>query len=157
MKKKNNSQIKVMEAFKEKGIQIEILNLEQSTKTSIEAAEAVGCKLEQIAKSIIFSDSNKNLIHIFVSGPNRVDLVRFKESTGITLVNADAQFVRDKTGFAIGGVAPLGHVEKPTYFFDESLLSYDLIWCAGGTPNSLFEIKTIDLVESINPKIVRLI
>ncbi len=146
-----------MEAFKEKGIQIEILNLEQSTKTSIEAAEAVGCKLEQIAKSIIFSDSNKNLIHIFVSGPNRVDLVRFKESTGITLVNADAQFVRDKTGFAIGGVAPLGHVEKPTYFFDESLLSYDLIWCAGGTPNSLFEIKTIDLVESINPKIVRLI
>tara|TARA_B100001250_G_C19696870_1_gene742939 strand:- start:216 stop:689 length:474 start_codon:yes stop_codon:yes gene_type:complete len=157
VKKKNNSQIKVMEAFKEKGIQIEILNLEQSTKTSIEAAEAVGCKLEQIAKSIIFSDSNKNLIHIFVSGPNRVDLVRFKESTGITLVNADAQFVRDKTGFAIGGVAPLGHVEKPTYFFDESLLSYDLIWCAGGTPNSLFEIKTIDLVESINPKIVRLI
>ena len=142
-----------MEAFKEKGIQIEILNLEQSTKTSIEAAEAVGCKLEQIAKSIIFSDSNKNLIHIFVSGPNRVDLVRFKESTGITLVNADAQFVRDKTGFAIGGVAPLGHVEKPTYFFDESLLSYDLIWCAGGTPNSLFEIKTIDLVESINPKL----
>ncbi len=146
-----------MEAFKEKGIQIEILNLEQSTKTSIEAAEAVGCKLEQIAKSIIFSDSNKNLIHIFVSGPNRVDLVRFKESTGITLVNADAQFVRDKTGFAIGGVAPLGHVEKPTYFFDESLLSYDLIWCAGGTPNSLFEIKTIDLVESINPEIVKLI
>tara|TARA_B100000700_G_scaffold86233_1_gene97007 strand:+ start:2908 stop:3381 length:474 start_codon:yes stop_codon:yes gene_type:complete len=157
VKKKNNSQIKVMEAFKEKGIQIEILNLEQSTKTSIEAAEAVGCKLEQIAKSIIFSDSNKNLIHIFVSGPNRVDLVRFKESTGITLVNADAQFVRDKTGFAIGGVAPLGHVEKPTYFFDESLLSYDLIWCAGGTPNSLFEIKTIDLVESINPEIVKLI
>ena len=146
-----------MEAFKEKGIQIEILNLEQSTKTSIEAAKAVGCKLEQIAKSIIFSDSNKNLIHIFVSGPNRVDLVGFKESTGITLVNADAQFVRDKTGFAIGGVAPLGHVEKPTYFFDESLLSYDLIWCAGGTPNSLFEIKTIDLVESINPKIVKLI
>ena len=146
-----------MEAFKEKGIQIEILNLEQSTKTSIEAAEAVGCKLEQIAKSIIFSDSNKNLIHIFVSGPNRVDLVRFKKSTGITLVNADAQFVRDKTGFAIGGVAPLGHVEKPTYFFDESLLSYDLIWCAGGTPNSLFEIKTINLVESINPEIVKLI
>ena len=146
-----------MDAFKEKGIQIEILNLEQSTKTSIEAAEAVGCKLEQIAKSIIFSDSNKNLIHIFVSGPNRVDLVRFKESTGITLVNADAQFVRDKTGFAIGGVAPLGHVEKPTYFFDESLLSYDLIWCAGGTPNSLFEIKTINLVESINPEIVKLI
>ncbi len=157
MKKKNNSQIKVINAFKEKGIQIEILNLEQSTKTSIEAAEAVGCKLEQIAKSIIFSDSNKNLIHIFVSGPNRVDLVKFKESTGITLVDANAQFVRDKTGFAIGGVAPLGHIEKPAYFFDESLLSYDLIWCAGGTPNSLFEIKTIDLVESINPKIVKLI
>ena len=133
-----------MEAFKEKGIQIEILNLEQSTKTSIEAAEAVGCKLEQIAKSIIFSDSNKNLIHIFVSGPNRVDLVRFKDSTGITLVNADAQFVREKTGFAIGGVAPLGHIEKPTFKSDS-------------IENGTAEIKTIDLVESINPKIVKLI
>ena len=65
MKKSNNSQSKVIEAFRQKGIEIEILNLEQSTKTSIEAAAAVGCKLEQIAKSIIFKDSNNNLIHIF--------------------------------------------------------------------------------------------
>ena len=157
MKKSNNSQKKVARAFKAKNIQIKILNLEQSTKTSIEAANAVGCKLEQIAKSIIFKDSNNNLIHIFVSGPNRVNFSSFEESTGIKLHTADAKFVRDKTGFAIGGVAPLGHIEKPIYFIDEMLLKYKLLWCAGGTPNSLFEIKSIELLQAINPEIVKLV
>jgi|TARA_B110000263_G_C15112200_1_gene420361 prolyl-tRNA editing enzyme YbaK/EbsC (Cys-tRNA(Pro) deacylase) len=157
MKKSNNSQRKVVDSFKSKGIEIEVLNLEQSTKTSVEAAEVVGCKLEQIAKSIIFKDSNNNLIHIFVSGPNRVNFSNFEESTGIKLVNADAKFVRDKTGFAIGGVAPLGHIEEPIYFLDETLLKYDLVWCAGGTPNSLFKIKSKNLLQAINPKIVKLI
>ena len=157
MKKSNNSQKKVIRAFKAKNIQIKILNLEQSTKTSIEAANVVGCKLEQIAKSIIFKDSNNNLVHIFVSGPNRVDFSSFEESTGIKLHNADAKFVRDKTGFAIGGVAPLGHIEEPIYFIDEMLLEYKLVWCAGGTPNSLFEIKSIELLQAINPEIVKLV
>ena len=157
MKKSNNSQNKVIESFKSKGIEIEILNLKQSTKTSVEAAEAVGCKLEQIAKSIIFKDSRNNLVHIFVSGPNRVNFSSFEESTGIKLENTDAKFVRDKTGFAIGGVAPLGHIEEPIYFLDEMLLKYELVWCAGGTPNSLFEIKSENLLQAINPEIVKLI
>ena len=156
MKKSNHSQNKVIEGFKSKGIEIEILNLEQSTKTSIEAAEAVGCKLEQIAKSIIFKDTNNNLIHIFVSGPNKVSFSSFEKATGIILNNADAKFVRDKTGFAIGGVAPLGHIEKPKYFLDEMLLDYEIVWCAGGTPNSLFEIKSENLLQAINPEIVKL-
>ena len=156
MKKSNHSQNKVIEGFKSKGIEIQILNLEQSTKTSIEAAEAVGCKLEQIAKSIIFKDTNNNLIHIFVSGPNKVSFSSFEKATGIILNNADAKFVRDKTGFAIGGVAPLGHIEKPKYFLDEMLLDYEIVWCAGGTPNSLFEIKSENLLQAINPEIVKL-
>ena len=127
MKKSNHSQNKVIEGFKSKGIEIQILNLEQSTKTSIEAAEAVGCKLEQIAKSIIFKDTNNNLIHIFVSGPNKVSFSSFEKETGIILNNADAKFVRDKTGFAIGVVAPLGHIEKPKYFLDESRHNYPLM------------------------------
>jgi len=157
MKKSNNSQEKVIRAFETKNIQIKILNLEQSTKTSIEAANAVGCKLEQIAKSIIFKDSNNNLIHIFVSGPNRVNFQTFEESTGIKLHTADAKFVRDKTGFAIGGVAPLGHIEEPIYFLDETLLEHEVVWCAGGTPNSLFEIKSIELLKAINLEIVKLV
>ena len=83
------SQNKVINAFRSKGIEIEILNLAQSTKTSVEAAEAVGCKIEQIAKSIIFRDSNNNLIHIFVSGPNKVNFSSCEEETGIKLINAD--------------------------------------------------------------------
>tara|TARA_Y100000590_G_scaffold417766_1_gene517833 strand:- start:468 stop:941 length:474 start_codon:yes stop_codon:yes gene_type:complete len=157
MKKSNNSQNKVINAFRSKGIEIEILNLVQSTKTSVEAAEAVGCKIEQIAKSIIFRDSSNNLVHIFVSGPNKVNFSSFEEETGIKLENADAKFVRDKTGFAIGGVAPLGHIEDPLFFLDEMLLNYDTVWCAGGTPNSLFEIKSENLLQSINPRIVKLI
>ena len=157
MKKSNNSQEKVIRAFETKNVQIKILNLEQSTKTSIEAANAVGCKVEQIAKSIIFKDSNNNLIHIFVSGPNRVNFLSFEESTGIKLHTADAKFVRDKTGFAIGGVAPLGHIEEPIYFLDETLLEHKVVWCAGGTPNSLFEIKSIDLLKAINLEIVKLV
>ena len=65
----------------------------------------------------------------------------FEESTGIKLVNAGAKFVRHKTGFVIGGVAPLGHIEEPIYFLDETLLKYDLAWCVGGTPNSLFKLN----------------
>ena len=81
----------------------------------------------------------------------------FEESTGIKLVNTDAKFVRDKKGFVIGGVAPLGHIEEPIYFLDETLLKYDLVWCAGGTPNSLFKIKSKNLLQTINPEIVKLI
>ena len=78
MKKKHNSQLKVVEAFKEKGIEIEILNLDVSTKTSQEAAEAVKCDIKQIAKSIVFFENNQNkLVQIFVSGSNRVNLESF--------------------------------------------------------------------------------
>ena len=107
--KKHNSQQKVIEAFKEENINIEILNLDVSTKTSQEAADAVNCDIKQIAKSIVFFESSKNkLVQIFVSGPNRVNLESFQKQTNLTIEKADADFVRESTGFAIGGVAPLG-------------------------------------------------
>ena len=86
MKKKHNSQLKVVEAFKEKGIEIEILNLDVSTKTSQEAADAVNCDIKQIAKSIVFFESiQKKLVQIFVSGPNRVNLKSFESQTNLTI------------------------------------------------------------------------
>ncbi len=119
MKKKHNSQLKVVDAFKQKGIEIDILNLDVSTKTSQEAADAVGCDIEQIAKSIVFFESIQNkLVQIFVSGPNKVNLESFQNQTNLRIEKADAEYVRESTGFAIGGVAPLGHKNRPLYLND---------------------------------------
>ena len=158
MKKKHNSQLKVVEAFKEKGIEIEILNLEVSTKTSQEAADAVNCDIKQIAKSIVFFESiQKKLVQIFVSGPNRVNLKSFENQTNLTIEKADADYVRESTGFAIGGVAPLGHKIKPLYFFDNTLVDFDEVWCAAGTPSSLFKLKTKDLLKVTEVQILNII
>jgi len=158
LKKKHNSQLKVVEAFKEKGIEIEILNLEVSTKTSQEAADAVNCDIKQIAKSIVFFESiQKKLVQIFVSGPNRVNLKSFENQTNLTIEKADADYVRESTGFAIGGVAPLGHKIKPLYFFDNTLVDFDEVWCAAGTPSSLFKLKTKDLLNVTEAKILNII
>ena len=156
LKKKLYSQVKVIEAFKANNLNIEVLNLSVSTKTSKEAANAVGCKLSQIAKSIVFYEvDHKKLVQIFVSGPNRVDVDIFQKHTGLRIEKADANFVRESTGFAIGGVAPLGHVNKPIYYFDETLIQFEEVWCAAGTPSSLFKIKTSDLLKVCEPKILQ--
>ena len=158
MKKKQNSQKKVIEAFKDQGINIEILNLDVSTKTSQEAADAVKCDIKQIAKSIVFFESSKNkLVQIFVSGPNRVNLESFKKQTNLIIEKADADYVRKSTGFAIGGVAPLGHENKPLYFFDDTLIEFNEVWCAAGTPSSLFKLKTKDLLKVTEAKILNII
>ena len=158
MKKKHNSQEKVIEAFKQENINIEILNLDVSTKTSQEAADAVNCNIKQIAKSIVFFESSKNkLVQIFVSGPSRVNLETFQNQTKLKIEKADADYVRESTGFAIGGVAPLGHKNKPLYFFDSTLVEFDELWCAAGTPSSLFKLKTEDLLKVTQAKILNII
>ena len=158
MKKKHNSQLKVIDAFKQKGIEIDILNLDVSTKTSKEAADAIGCDIEQIAKSIVFFESIQNkLVQIFVSGPNKVNLESFQNQTNLRIEKADAEYVRESTGFAIGGVAPLGHKNRPLYFIDETLIDFHEVWCAAGTPSSLFKLKTEDLLKATEAKILNII
>ena len=158
MKKKHNSQLKVIDAFKQKGIEIDILNLDVSTKTSQEAADAVGCDIEQIAKSIVFFESIQNkLVQIFVSGRNKVNLESFQNQTNLRIEKADAEYVRESTGFAIGGVAPLGHKNRPLYFIDETLIDFHEVWCAAGTPSSLFKLKTEDLLKATEAKILNII
>ena len=158
MKKKHNSQLKVIDAFKQKGIEIDIFNLDVSTKTSQEAADAVGCDIEQIAKSIVFFESIQNkLVQIFVSGPNKVNLESFQNQTNLRIEKADAEYVRESTGFAIGGVAPLGHKNRPLYFIDETLIDFHEVWCAAGTPSSLFKLKTEDLLKATEAKILNII
>ena len=158
MKKKHNSQEKVIEAFKEENINIEILNLDVSTKTSQEAADAVNCDIKQIAKSIVFFERTKNKpVQIFISGPNRVNLESFQNQTNLSIEKADADYVRENTGFAIGGVAPLGHKNSPIYFMDNTLVEFDEVWCAAGTPSSLFKLKTEDLLRVTEAKILNII
>ncbi len=158
MKKKHNSQEKVIEAFKEENINIEILNLDVSTKTSQEAADAVNCDIKQIAKSIVFFESTKNkLVQIFVSGPNRVNFESFQKQTNLMIEKADADYVRENTGFAIGGVAPLGHKNSPLYFMDNTLVEFEEVWCAAGTPSSLFKLKIEDLLRVTEAKKINII
>lgn len=126
----------------------EVLEFETSTRTAAEAAAAIGCTVGQIAKSLIFraSDSGRPVLAI-ASGSVRVDEARLSGLLGEDIGRADAVFVREQTGYAIGGVPPVGHRSESAIFIDETLLSFDTIWAAGGTPNSVFRLKPDDLVR----------
>jgi len=125
-----------------------VRQLDRPTRSAAEAAAAVGCDLAQIAKSLVFRGSTSGRpILIITSGANRVDEEAVAQHVGERLERAGADFVRAATGYAIGGVPPLAHASPLATFIDEDLLAYPTIWCAGGTPNALFEIDSIELVR----------
>ena len=111
------------------------------TRTAADAAAAVGCSVAQIAKSIVFraqGDHAGRAAVVITSGANRVDAAKASAALGVKLARADAEWVRATTGFAIGGVAPIGHVAPPLVLLDEDLLALDPIWAAAGTPSYVF-------------------
>ncbi len=139
---------KVQDALKNLGFSIEVVELEATTRTSAEAAQAVGCKVEQIAKSLIFQTKiTHRPILVIASGPNRVNEKKMAELISEPIGKADADFVRQHTGFAIGGVPPVGHLEKIEIFIDEDLLQYGEIWAAAGSPHAVFKLTPSDLVK----------
>lgn len=127
----------------------------ESTRTAQEAADRAGCELGQIVKSLIFRGrtSGKPIL-VLTSGPNRVNEKQIHEYAGEPIGKADADFVRTVTGFAIGGVPPIGHAQKMEVYLDEDFLQYKTIWAAAGTPNAIFELKTEDLQKMTNGKVV---
>lgn len=137
---------RVQQALQELGLTSQILELEASTRTSQQAAEAIGCSVSQIAKSLVFrgAQSDKAIL-VIASGSNRVNEARLAELVGEPIGKADAQFVRRVTGYVIGGVAPVGHLEKLETYIDSDLLQYEEIWAAGGTPHSVFPLTPKDL------------
>ena len=139
---------KVRDALEVLGFPNEVMELQSTTRTSAEAAQAVGCRVEQIAKSIVFQgkDSHKPIL-VVASGPNRVNEKRIAEFISEPLGKADADYVRKKTGVVIGGVPPIGHLEKLEIFIDEDLLQYNEIWAAAGTPNAVFMLTPSDLIK----------
>ena len=130
------------------GEDFQVLEFDASTRTAADAAAAIGCTVGQIAKSLIFRamDSGRPVLAI-ASGSVRVDEARLSALLGEDIGRADAAFVREQTGFVIGGVPPIGHRTPPVIFIDETLLDFDTIWAAGGTPNAVFRLRPDDLVR----------
>jgi len=140
---------KVQEALTKLGISAEIIKLPQTTRTATEAATALKCDVSQIAKSIVFEGVTSGFgVLVIVSGANRVSEEIVSKIVGEQIKKASPEFVRDKTGFAIGGVPPLGHLNPMKILIDEDLLKYDKVWTAGGTPNSVFSISMRDLLAA---------
>ena len=141
----SSSALKVQAAL---GEGFEVLEFETSTRTAADAAAAIGCTVGQIAKSLIFraTESGRPVLAI-ASGSIRVDEQRVSELLGEVIGRADSGFVREHTGFAIGGVPPIGHRTPPVVFIDETLLTFDTIWAAAGTPNAVFRLTPEDLVR----------
>lgn len=123
------------------GLDIEIIQLTIPTKTAQEAADAMGCEVDQILKSIIFLGQDSGDCVLFMTaGGNRVDETKASAIVGEALGRADAAVIRTQTGFAIGGVSPLGHISNIRKFIDPRLMQFQSIWAAAGTPHSMFSI-----------------
>ena len=147
---------KIQDLLNTLGYNYTVLEHAESTRTAQEAADRAGCALGQIVKSLIFkgNDSGKPIL-VLTSGANRVDEKRIHEYAGESIGRANADFVRAVTGYAIGGVPPVGHVQPMDTYIDEDFLQYPTVWAAAGTPNAIFELKTDDLQKMTNGKVVR--
>jgi prolyl-tRNA editing enzyme YbaK/EbsC (Cys-tRNA(Pro) deacylase) len=139
---------KVQEALASRGLDCKVREMPGTTRTAQEAATAIGCRVAQIAKSLIFKTRQTNRsILVIASGPNRVNENRLAEVIGEPLDKADPDFVRDCTGFAIGGVPPVGHAQPVRTYIDKDLLDHDQIWAAAGTPHAVFPLTPADLIR----------
>lgn len=146
---------RIKEILKNFGLNCEIIEFSQTTRTSLDAAKAIGCRVEQIGKSIIFRGINSNKAYLVIaSGGNRINEERFSKIVGEAIEKGNPDFVREKTGFIIGGVPPFGHKEPLETFIDEDLFLYDEIWCAGGTPNTVFKLTPQDLLKITQAKVI---
>jgi prolyl-tRNA editing enzyme YbaK/EbsC (Cys-tRNA(Pro) deacylase) len=118
----------------------------ESTATAAAAAAAIGIQVEQIVKSLVFMAGEQPIL-VLASGPNRVDVHKLGVLTGEPITRASADQVRQHTGFAVGGVPPIGHAQPLATYIDRDLLEYDEVWAAAGTPNTVFAITPPDLVR----------
>jgi prolyl-tRNA editing enzyme YbaK/EbsC (Cys-tRNA(Pro) deacylase) len=152
----SSSALKVQQALNAIGMHLEVVELPSSTRTSQEAAQAVGCQVGQIAKSIVFQTLNsRRAVLVIASGPNRVDEATLAGLVGEPIGKADADFVRQQTGFVIGGVPPLGHTEPLQTFIDQDLLQYPEIWAAAGTPHAVFRLDPADLPKMTGGVVIK--
>jgi prolyl-tRNA editing enzyme YbaK/EbsC (Cys-tRNA(Pro) deacylase) len=137
----NPSAARVQAALARAGLGYRVIEFPNTTRTAQEAATAIGCEVAQIAKSIVFRiRGDLRPVLVIASGVNRIDEGKVAALVGEPIEKADAAYVRQVTGFAIGGVPPVGHTAPIVTLIDEDLLQYSVIWAAAGTPNAVFEL-----------------
>lgn len=137
------------------GFPYQVVESSHTTRSAADAAKAIGCGIEQIAKSIVFRSKGTNRpILVIASGPNRVNSEKIGEYCAEPIEMADADFVKRRTGFVIGGVPPVGHLEQLETYIDEDLLRYEEIWAAAGTPNAVFGLPPGDLIKMTGGRVV---
>lgn len=149
----------VQDALSYKGLECTVVEFPASTRTAVEAAAAIGCEVAQIVKSLIFKtkETGKPVL-VLASGSNRVDEKLIEQAVGEKIIKADADFVREVTGFAIGGIPPIGHKQKiECIFIDEDLLKFDALWAAAGTPNAVVTLRSPDLLEMTGGKVIKVV
>ncbi|MFU8880998.1 MAG: YbaK/EbsC family protein [Rhodobacterales bacterium] len=141
----SKSMARVRRALEEAGLHVGIHALGEA-RTAAQAAQVAGCAIDQIAKSIIFVGQDSGRAVLFLTaGGNQVDSARASTVAGEPLGKADAALIRAQTGFAIGGVAPIGHLQPVRAFLDPRLMDFSVIWAAAGTPHHIFPIAPADL------------
>ncbi len=140
---------RVKAALRDAGLEVEIMETGADTRTAAQAAAVAGCHVDQIAKSIIFrGEASQQAILFLTAGGNRVSESRASELAGEALGKADAALIRAQTGFAIGGVSPVGHLNPIRAFMDPRLMEFDTVWAAAGTPHHIFRIAP-DVVQRL--------
>jgi prolyl-tRNA editing enzyme YbaK/EbsC (Cys-tRNA(Pro) deacylase) len=137
------------------GVQAEVREFEASTATASQAAAALGTSVGRIVKSLVFLAGDAPIV-VLASGPNRVDTRKLGQLLGRRVRRAEADHVRAATGFAIGGVPPVGHTQPLPVYVDRDLLDYDLVWAAAGSPNAVFPIDPHQLVRISGGQVVDL-
>jgi prolyl-tRNA editing enzyme YbaK/EbsC (Cys-tRNA(Pro) deacylase) len=143
---------RIQDLIAARGLPHQVIEFEQTTRSAADAAAAIGCTVAQIAKSIVFKAASGAPVLVIASGPNRIDEAKVAAALGEPIGKADAEFVRTTTGFAIGGVPPLGHAQKPHTLIDRDLLALQTIWAAAGTPNAVFQLTPDELVAMTGGK-----
>ncbi|MEY3128106.1 MAG: hypothetical protein RIS06_662 [Actinomycetota bacterium] len=145
----NASVIRVQNFLTNAGLTSQIVALSDSARTAAEAAEALGIEVGQVASSIVFKLPNETPLLVITSGRHRVDTKLVASALGVEkLHRADADFVRDASGFAIGGVSPLGWISKPEIILiDEALSDYDVVWAAAGHPHAVYPTTYDELIQ----------
>lgn len=146
---------RVREALEERGFAPRVVELDQTARSAAEAAQALGCRVEQIVKSLVFrSGRTGQPVLVLASGVNRVDEQKVSALLTEPIEKADAGYVREKTGFSIGGVPPVGHAEEPVTFVDEDLLREEEVWAAAGHTHAVFGLSPQELLKVTNGRVI---
>jgi prolyl-tRNA editing enzyme YbaK/EbsC (Cys-tRNA(Pro) deacylase) len=148
---------RVVEELRRLGLDTQVMTMSDSTRTAAEAAAAIGCQVDQIVKSLVFRalDTDQPVL-VLVSGRHRVDVELLQSVVGGPVEQASGRFVRDRTGYAIGGVPPVGHPAHVETFMDQALFDHAVVWAAAGTPHSVFPTSPAELQRVTGARVAAL-